>query len=110
MRTPLSTLELLLAIVGLSIATFVTRAGLLLVGERLRLSARVESALRFAPACALSALVLPEIVSPAGVLDLSFANPRWPAAIAAGLFLLWRNSMTGSLITGMAVYAAFRFW
>jgi branched-subunit amino acid transport protein len=109
MRPPLSTWELLLAILILSLATFVTRAGLLLVGERLRLSYRVEAALRFAPACALSALVLPEIVSPGGMLDLSAGNPRWPAAIAAGLFLLWRNSMTGSLITGMAVYAAFRF-
>ena len=109
MRSPLSTVELLLAILSLSIATFVTRAGLLLVGERLRLLPRVEAALRFAPACALSALVLPEIVSPGGVLDLSVANPRWPAAIAAGLFLLWRSSMTGSLVIGMAVYAAFRF-
>jgi branched-subunit amino acid transport protein len=110
MRMPLSTWELLLAIVSLSVATFVTRAGLLLVGERLRLSHRVEAALRFAPACALSALVLPEIVSPAGVLDLSTGNPRWPAAIAAGLFLLWRPSMTGSLVIGMAVFAVFRFW
>jgi len=104
----MSDTELLLTIVSLALATFATRAGLLLVGNRLRLSARVESALRFAPACALTALVLPEILSPAGVIDLSLGNARWPAALVAAGFLLWRNNMAGSIAVGMAVYAGFR--
>lgn len=104
----MSNTELLFTILSLALATFATRAGLLLAGERLRLSARVESALRFAPACALTALVLPEIVSPAGVFDLSVGNPRWPAALVAASFLLWRHSMAGSIAVGMAVYAGFR--
>jgi branched-subunit amino acid transport protein len=101
----MTTADVLLAIVGLVLATFITRAGMLLVGDRLILSRHVEAALRFAPACALTALVLPEVLGPAGILDLSFDNARWPAALASAAFLLWRNNVLGGIAVGMAVYA-----
>jgi branched-subunit amino acid transport protein len=104
-----ATADALLAIASLVFATYVTRAGMLLVGDRLSLSRRVEAALRFAPACALTALVVPEVLGPAGVLDLSLANARWPAALAAAAFLLWRNNMLGGIAIGMAVYAVIAF-
>ena len=69
----------------------------MLAGERMRLSRHVEVALRFAPACALTALVLPEVLGPAGPLDLSLGNARWPAALVATLFLLWRQSRPGRM-------------
>lgn len=104
----MATPDVVLAIVSLVVATFVTRAGMLLVGERLRLSRHVETALRFAPACALTALIVPEVLSPTGSLDLSLGNPRWPAALAAALFLLWRQSMLGGIAIGMAMYGVIR--
>jgi branched-subunit amino acid transport protein len=104
-----NTFDVLLAILSLVFATFVTRAGMLLVGDRLTLSRHVEAALRFAPACALTALVLPEVLGPAGTLDLSLANPRWPAALASAAFLLWRNSVLGGIAVGMATYALIAF-
>lgn len=106
----MATLDVLLAILSLVVATFVTRAGMLLAGERVRLSRHVEAALRFAPACALTALVLPEVLAPAGALDLSLGNPRWPAALVATAFLLWRQSMLGGIAIGMATYGALRLW
>ena len=99
-----STRDVLLAIVSLVFATYVSRAGMLLVGDRLNLSRPVEAALRFAPACALTALVLPEVIGPAGTLDLSLGNARWPAALASAAFLLWRNNMLGGIAVGMGVY------
>ena len=99
-----ATIDVLLAIASLVLATYVTRAGMLLVGDRLSLSRHVEAALRFAPACALTALVLPEVLGPSGSLDLSLANARWPAALASATFLLWRNNMLGGIAIGMAVY------
>ena len=104
-----NTFDVLLAILSLVFATFVTRAGMLLVGDRLTLSRHVEAALRFAPACALTALVLPEVLGPAGTLDLSLANARWPAALASAAFLLWRNSVLGGIAVGMATYALITF-
>jgi branched-subunit amino acid transport protein len=108
--TRMATWDVLLAIGSLVLATFVTRAGMLLAGERLRLSHHVETALRFAPACALTALILPEVLGPAGALDLSLGNARWPAALVATVFLLWRQSMLGGIAIGMATYAAIRLW
>ena len=104
-----ATVDVLLAIASLVFATYVSRAGMLLVGERLSLSRHVEAALRFAPACALTALVLPEVLGPAGTLDLSLANARWPAALAAAAFLLWRNNVLGAIAIGMATYLIFAF-
>jgi branched-subunit amino acid transport protein len=106
-----STAYVLVAIACLAAATFVTRAGMLLVSEQhLRLSPRVEAALRFAPACALSALVVPEVLAPGGAVDLSLANPRWLAALAAAALLLWRPNMPAGIALGMAVYAGVRLF
>jgi branched-subunit amino acid transport protein len=102
-----STVDVLLAIASLVLATYVSRAGMLLVGDRLSFSRPVEAALRFAPACALAALVLPEVLGPSGTLDLSLGNARWPAALASAAFLLWRNNMMGGIAVGMGVYLLF---
>jgi branched-subunit amino acid transport protein len=104
----LSDTELVLAILSLALATLATRSGILMAGERFRLSRRVNAALRFAPACALTALILPEVLYPSGVLDLSRGNPRWLSAVVAVVFLLWRHSILGGIAVGMAVYALMR--
>ena len=104
----MSNLYLLLVLVGLVVATFLTRATLLLVGERFKPSPRVESALRFAPICALAALIAPEIVVADGTVDLAFSNPRLVAALVATAFFLWKRSMVGCIVVGMLVIAAFR--
>jgi branched-subunit amino acid transport protein len=104
-----SNVELLLVTCGLVLATFLTRVGLLLVGEGAKPSPRIESALRFAPICALSALIAPEILVQAGTVDVSFTNPRFAAAIAAAAFFLWKRSMVGCIVVGMLVLTAMRF-
>jgi len=102
-------INMLLVTVGMVLATFMTRAGLLLVGERFKLSPRVEAALRFAPVCALAVLVVPEIIVQAGTVNLSLANPRLAGALAATAFFLWKRSMVGCIVVGTLVVAAFRF-
>ena len=102
--------ELIAAIVCISLATFATRAGVLMLGDRLTLSPRVDAALRFAPVCALTALVVPAVLYTSSAIDASASNPRLPAALAAAAFVLWRSSMTGCIVVGMAVYYLFRFW
>lgn len=105
----MSNIYLLLVTGGLILATFLTRASLLLAGERFKPSPRVESALRFAPICALAALIAPEIVVAEGAVDLSLSNPRLVAALAATVFFLWKRSMVGCIVVGTLVVAAFRF-
>jgi branched-subunit amino acid transport protein len=104
-----SNIQLLLVTSGLVLATFLTRVGMLMVGERCKPSPRIESALRFAPICALAALIAPEILVPAGTVDVSLANPRFAAAVAAAVFFLWKRSMLGCIVVGMLVLTAIRF-
>ena len=105
-----SPLEMVLAIASVVLATFLTRSTLLVVGERLRFAPRVEAALRYAPVCALAALLIPEILFRQDSLALGLDNPRLPAAIAASLFLLWKRSIVGCIAVGMSVFALWRFF
>jgi Predicted membrane protein len=101
-------LHLLLVTACMVLATFLTRAAMLLVG-RSKPSPRVEAALRFAPVCALAALIAPALVVRSGTVDLSLGNPYLVAAVAATAFFLWKRSMVGCLVVGMLVVTAFRF-
>ncbi len=49
-------------IAGLAIVSFATRAIFILPGSHLRLPPTVERVLRFAPAAALAAIIVPDIV------------------------------------------------
>ena len=101
-------LYLLLVTLGMVLATFLTRAALLLVGQRFKPSPRVEKALRYAPVCALAALIAPEIVVRSGTVDLSLANSHLVAAVAAAGVFLWKRSMVWCIVVGLLVLTAFR--
>jgi branched-subunit amino acid transport protein len=101
-------LYLLLVTACMVLATFLTRAAMLLVG-RSKPSPLVDAALRFAPVCALASLIAPAIVVRSGAVDLSLSNPYLVAAIAATGFFLWKRSMLGCIVVGMLVVTAFRF-
>jgi branched-subunit amino acid transport protein len=96
-----------LVTLGIILATFATRATLLLV-PRFKLSPRIEAGLRFAPVCALAVLVAPAVVVQDGAVNLSFANPYLVAAFAATASFLWTRSMVVCIAVGMFVMTAFR--
>ena len=104
----MSNTDLLLITCGLALATFLTRAGMLLVGQRFKPSQRIEAAFRFAPICALAALIAPEILVQAGTVNASLTNPRLAAALAATAFFLWKRSMLGCIVVGMLVLSVVR--
>jgi branched-subunit amino acid transport protein len=103
-----SNVNLLLTTCGLVLATFLTRVGLLVAGQRFKPSPRIEMALRYAPICALAALIAPEVLAQGGAVDISFANPRFSAALAATVFFVWKRSMLGCIVVGMLVLTALR--
>jgi branched-subunit amino acid transport protein len=109
---PISGIALGVVIVGLALSTFLTRTSFLLAGARLRLGARVEAALRYAPVCTLAAIIVPDILlhPPASTLDLSVFNPRLVGALAAGLWLCFSRSLIGCLGSGMAAYTLARLY
>jgi branched-subunit amino acid transport protein len=104
----MSSLELLLAIIGIALTTLVTRASLLLVGNRLRLSPRIEAGLRYAPACALAALLLPALLFDDGTLQLELTNPKLPGALAGAIALLATRSILACISVGTLTFVLCR--
>ena len=66
----------------------------------------IHSALRYAPACALAAILVPDLVFVDQHLVLTPDNPKLIAGLASCLIFAFFRSMIGSLIGGMAVYWA----
>ena len=109
MIEPVAGVALAVVIVGLAFPTFVTRGSFLLAGSRLRLHPRVESALRHAPVCTLTAIIAPAVLLHGGTdYDFSLVNPRLIGVLAAGLWLTWSRNIVGCLASGMAAYTLAR--
>lgn len=102
-------IDLWLAILGITAATFVTRSGLLLLGHRVTIPPAWQAALRFAPACALAAIAFPDLVFTSQGLDLGVSNPRWLAGLAGiAIFVLFRSTIA-TIFGGMAVFWLLRW-
>ena len=99
-----------LAIVGVSLTTLVTRGGFVLFGARLRLPLVIERALAYAPACALAAIMAPDLAYVHGTLLLTAANPRLVAALAAAAVFAVSRSMVATIVAGMLLYTGLRLW
>jgi len=111
MTAPVTGLGLALVIGGLALSTFVTRGSFLLAGSKLRLHHRIETALRYAPVCTLSAIILPDVLMHGGApLDLSLANPRLIGVIAAATWLCFSRNILGCLASGMLAYSLARLY
>ena len=101
----MSALEIWLLIIGLTLITQLMRSTFLLFGDRFRLPERVQHGLRYAPVCALIALITPELFVNQGALDISMSNPKLVAGIVAALSTLVLRSMIATIALGMLVFA-----
>jgi branched-subunit amino acid transport protein len=97
-----------LTITGLTLVTVVTRNLFLALGHKVALPERVQHALRYAPACALVALIVPEIVLQSGTLALSFTNAKFVAALVAVAALLLTRRAVLAILFGMAAFTLVR--
>jgi len=106
----MSALEIWLVIAGMTVVTIVTRSLFLIVGDRITLPTRVQRALRFTPAAALIAIVLPDLLWNQGHFDVSWTNPRLMAGIAATVFYVVTRRMLAMIFVGMGVFTVLRLW
>ena len=104
----MSTLEIWLTIIGMTAITLATRTVMMVFGDRIALPERVQHALRFAPACALTALIAPELLTEQGAWAISLANAKFVAGTIGIAVMLATRSMMATLGVGMAIYLALR--
>lgn len=101
--------EIWVVILVLGVATACTRSVFWLVGHRVTIPPRVQEMLRYAPACALAAIIGPDLVlGPGGELQLTPGNPKLLAGMAALAFYLWRRNMLQTIVFGMLVFTLLR--
>ncbi|SHH52429.1 AzlD domain-containing protein [Massilia sp. CF038] len=104
-------LEIWITIAVLTVATAVTRSTFWLVGHHITIPKRVNEMLRYAPACALAAIVAPDLLmTPAGAVQLDIHNLKLLAGIAATGYYLLRRNMLEMIIFGMLFFTGLRIW
>ena len=92
-----------LIILAIGLVTYAIRLSLIGAIKQLTLPPIVMRGLRFVPPAVLSAIILPEVLQPAGHIDVSLANPRLLAGIVAAL-VAWRTrNIVATVLAGLAV-------
>lgn len=101
-----------LAIVGLTVVTILSRSLFLLAGSRIVIPPHIQRALRYAPAAALVALIIPELFTIDGALSATslnpLHNPKLLAGVATGLVFFYTRHMLLTIAAGMFVYTVLR--
>ena len=97
-------------IAGLSAIAFLSRALFTLPDRELKLPPALESVLRYAPAAALTAIIVPDFARLDGVLTLSLANPRLLAGVVALVVAAWTRNILVTIASGMTALAAANYW
>ena len=102
------TVYLVVAICGLTLTTVITRSSFFVLPARYELPASVERALRYAPACALAAIVAPGVLTRDGEVYVAWDNHQmWAIAVASLVFARTRNMLL-MIVVGMAVFTVLR--
>ncbi|MFP5466119.1 MAG: AzlD domain-containing protein [Gammaproteobacteria bacterium] len=97
-------LHTLLIIVAMGVVTVITRSFFLFSDRPWGLPHWAQRGLQYAPIAALSAVVIPEIVTTQGVLVSTWQDARLFAAVAGAAWFFWQRGVLGTIVAGMAVY------
>jgi branched-subunit amino acid transport protein len=100
--------QIWLCILGMTVVTALTRALFLIGGERTVLPPRVQRMLRYAPAAALAAVVLPDVLATPEGLSFAPSNHEFYATLSGLAWFLWRRTMLGTIVVGMVVFTLLR--
>ncbi len=107
----MSDLEIWIVIGVMVLATACTRSAFWLVGHHITIPRRVQEMLRYAPACALAAIIAPDLLMNGdGHVQVALSNLKLVAGIAAIIFYLVRRNMLQTIVFGMGFFTILRLW
>ncbi|WP_295520714.1 AzlD domain-containing protein [Limnohabitans sp. Rim8] len=91
-------------IAGLALVTVITRSFFFISSQSWQLPHWAQRGLQYAPIAAMSAVVIPEIITVQGELVSTWQDARlFSAVVGAGVYF-WRRDVFLTIIAGMAVY------
>lgn len=97
-------------IVGLAGVTVLARCFFFIFDRPRGLPVWAHRALHYAPAAALAAVIVPEIVMTQGHLITTWRDARLFGAAVSAAYYYWRGGVLGTMLTGMAVYLPLHLW
>jgi len=89
--------------------TFGMRFSLIFLFGRFEVPQTMRSALHYVPPAVLSAIIFPEILYPAGSLDLSLGNTRLLAGVIAIIVAWYTKNTLLTILAGMAALLLLQF-
>lgn len=95
---------------GLAVVAFLTRAIFIVPGSRLRLPPGLERILRFAPAAALMAIIVPDVARANGGISLAPDNPRLIAGLVAFVVAAATRNILLTILIGLLVLTVGTRW
>lgn len=104
----MSGLQSLVAIVGLTAITVITRGFFLIPEREVPIPAWLREALRYAPLAALVAVLLPEIAMTGDHLIATWKDARIYATAMGVVVFCATRSLLGTILAGSAVLLALR--
>ena len=94
-----------LLILGMALITWLIRAAVCVIGERLVFPPLVRTALGFVPVTVLTAIIVPMAVSPhGGDAELTWRNPQLVGALAAVVVSALTRRPLLTIAVGLAVF------
>ena len=100
--------HILLTMVGMGLATYLTRAPLLLALSKRELPEQLHRMLRHIPVAILTALAVPMLLMPAGSLSVTPRNPYLLGALLTTLTLRLTKNILLAVFAGVAAVALLR--
>lgn len=107
----MSTVQGILMIVGMAIVTYLVKASVLILGDRVRFAPIVRTALGFVPVTVLTAIIVPIVIAPHhGDAELTWRNPQLVAAIGTAIVGFTTRHALATIAFGLALFFAWQFW
>ncbi len=104
----MTTAQLVVAIVGMTVVSVITRGFFLLPNREWPLPHWLLQGLRYAPLAALVAVIAPEIVLTGGALIDTWRDARLFAVAMGSAYFVWRRDILGMIVAGTTTLLALR--
>ena len=97
-------------IIGMAVITFLVKATVFILGDRVRFSPALRQALSFVPVTVLTAIIVPLVLSPHGQgLELTWRNPQLAGAVVAVIVSAITRHQLLTIAIGLAVFFGWQY-
>lgn len=98
-------------ILGMALITFVIKALVFILGDRVRFPPTLKLALSFVPVTVLTAIIVPMVLAPHGQgLELSWHNPQLVAALFSVVLCAVTRHQLLTILSGLLVFFGWQYW